>query len=122
MLRGKQVCDKGEQDNGESHVLFFYPEKWKFPIPSAYNTGRVSFSNPFRKDDHYDERHCKIKKNRAFVEQQNGEVEVASGQYVYLKVENCFFGFRWWCGIRRGGRSGILSISRKPGLRAERCC
>ena len=28
----------------------------------------------------------KIKKNRAFVEQQNGEVEVASGQYVYL---NC---------------------------------
>ena len=24
----------------------------------------------------------KIKKNRAFVEQQNGEVEVASGQYV----------------------------------------
>ena len=31
----------------------------------------------------------KIKKNRAFVEQQNGEVEVASGQYVYLKVENC---------------------------------
>ena len=28
----------------------------------------------------------KIKKNRAFVEQQNGEVEVASGQYVYLKV------------------------------------
>ena len=32
----------------------------------------------------------KIKKNRAFVEQQNGEVEVASGQYVYLKVENCW--------------------------------
>ena len=33
----------------------------------------------------------KIKKNRAFVEQQNGEVEVASGQYVYLKVENCWY-------------------------------
>ena len=32
----------------------------------------------------------KIKKNRAFVEQQNGEVEVASGQCVYLKVENCW--------------------------------
>ena len=28
---------------GESRVLFFAPEKWKFPIPSAYNTGRVSF-------------------------------------------------------------------------------
>ena len=28
--------------------------------------------------------------NRAFVEQQNGEVEVASGQCVYLKVENCW--------------------------------
>ena len=43
---------------GESRVLFFAPEKWKFPIPSAYNS---IFSNPFRKDDHYDERHCKNK-------------------------------------------------------------
>ena len=56
----------------------------------------------------------KIKKNRAFVEQQNGEVEVASGQYVYLKVENCW--------IRRGGRSGILSISRKSRSAGRRCC
>ena len=62
----------------------------------------------------------KIKKNRAFVEQQNGEVEVASGQYVYLKVE--IAGFRWWCGIRRGGRSGILSISRKSRSAGRRCC
>ena len=49
MLRGKQVCDKGEQDNGESRVLFFAPEKWKFPIPSAYNTGRVILSKPVQK-------------------------------------------------------------------------
>lgn len=62
----------------------------------------------------------KIKKNRAFVEQQNGEVEVASGQYVYLKVENC-----WIPVVVRysgGGRSGILSISRKSRSAGRRCC
>ena len=31
-------------------------------------------------------------------------------------------GFRWWCGIRRGGRSGILSISRKSQSAGRRCC
>ena len=59
----------------------------------------------------------KIKKNRAFVEQQNGEVEVASGQYVYLKVENCWIPVvvrysarrKKWCFKSRGN----------PGLRAE---
>jgi len=33
----------------------------------------------------------KIKKNRAFVEQQNGEVEVASGQCVYEKTGVIYF-------------------------------
>ena len=38
----------------------------------------------------------KIKKNRAFVEQQNGEVEVASGQYVYLKVRYSARRKKWY--------------------------
>ena len=75
---------------GESRVLFFAPEKWKFPIPSAYNTGRVSFQTRSERMIIMTKGIVKIKKNRAFVEQQNGEVEVASGQYVYLKVENCW--------------------------------
>ena len=75
---------------GESRVLFFAPEKWKFPIPSAYNTGRVSFQTRSERMIIMTKGIVKIKKNRAFVEQQNGEVEMASGQYVYLKVENCW--------------------------------
>ena len=91
MLRGKQVCDKritGQWGNPVS--CFFAPEKWKFPIPSAYNTGRVSFQTRSERMIIMTKGIVKIKKNRAFVEQQNGEVEVASGQYVYLKVENCW--------------------------------
>ena len=91
MLRGKQVCDKriiGQWGNPVS--CFFAPEKWKFPIPSAYNTGRVSFQIRSERMIIMTKGIVKIKKNRAFVEQQNGEVEVASGQYVYLKVENCW--------------------------------
>ena len=54
---------------GESRVLFFAPEKWKFPIPSAYNTGRVSFQIRSERMIIMTKGIVKIKKNRAFVEQ-----------------------------------------------------
>ena len=38
------MCDKRRTGQwGNPVSCFFAPEKWKFPIPSAYNTGRVSF-------------------------------------------------------------------------------
>lgn len=85
------MCDKRRTGQwGNPVSCFFAPEKWKFPIPSAYNTGRVSFQTRSERMIIMTKGIVKIKKNRAFVEQQNGEVEVASGQYVYLKVENCW--------------------------------
>ena len=81
MLRGKQVCDKRRTGQwGNPMSCFFTPEKWKFPIPSAYNTGRVSFQTRSERMIIMTKGIVKIKKNRAFVEQQNGE----------LKVENCW--------------------------------
>jgi len=67
------VCDKriiGQWGNPVS--CFFAPEKWKFPIPSAYNTGRVSFQIRSERMIIMTKGIVKIKKNRAFVEQQNG--------------------------------------------------
>lgn len=60
----------------------------------------------------------KIKKNRAFVEQQNGEVEVASGQYVYLKVENCWIPVVVRYSARRK-KWYFKYLEEIPGLRAE---
>ena len=57
---------------GESRVLFFAPEKWKFPIPSAYNTGRVSFQTRSERMIIMTKGIVKIKKNRAFVERRGG--------------------------------------------------
>lgn len=59
---------KGEQDNGGIPCPdFFAPEKWKFPIPSAYNTGRVSFQTRSERMIIMTKGIVKIKKNRAFV-------------------------------------------------------
>ena len=46
---------------GESRVLFFLPLK-SGNFLSPLHTIQVEYlSNPFGKDDHYDERHCKNK-------------------------------------------------------------
>lgn len=70
--------------------VFLCPEKWKFPALSAYNTVRVSFQTWSERMMIMTKGIVKIKKNRAFVAQKDREVEVASGQYVYLNVENCW--------------------------------
>lgn len=75
---------------GESRVLFLPLKSGNFLSPLHTIQVEYLFQTRSERMIIMTKGIVKIKKNRAFVEQQNGEVEVASGQYVYLKVENCW--------------------------------
>ena len=79
---------------GESRVLFFAPEKWKFPIPSAYNTGRVSFQTRSERMIIMTKGIVKIKKNRGFravCVSESGKLLDSSGGAVFGAEEEVVF-------------------------------